>query len=120
MGYYVSGKPARCSDSFRYPKEGEEGNPHLLHSVPPSLERGNERCFQFSSFLKHNDDGAWKVFLLKHEWAISKLVRLLWRCPYLLGGGIQQVRGRREREKSPLCFQGETPGTQTNETGCVD
>lgn len=48
------------------PKESEVGNPHL-YSVLPSLKRENQRCFLFSPFLKHYDDGARKVFLLKHK-----------------------------------------------------
>lgn len=62
----ISGKPDRCPDMFEYPKESEAGNPHL-YSVLPSLKKENQRCFQFSPFLKHDDDGAWKVFLLKHK-----------------------------------------------------
>lgn len=41
MDYYLSGRPARRLDLFGYPKEGQVGNPHLLHSVPPSLKREN-------------------------------------------------------------------------------
>lgn len=57
--------------------------------------------------------------LLKREQAISKLVGLLGKCSYLLGG-TQQVWERRDGEKSPLCFGGETPGIETNETASVD
>lgn len=90
----ITGKPDWCPDMSGYPKESEVGSPHL-YWVLPSLQRENQRCFQFSPIFKHYDDGAWKVFLLKHKWLISKPVGLLSRCSYLLEG-IQQVWEKRD------------------------
>lgn len=97
MDYYISGKPAWRSESRRYPKKGEMGNPHLLHSVPLSLKRENQRCFQFTPFVNESMES-------------------------IFTEAGRDSTGMREKSsgKSPLCFPWETPGIETSEMGSVD
>lgn len=52
----------------KYPKEGEVGNPHLLHHRLLTSE-----CYQFTLLIKYSG-GAWKGFL---DSTSSKVVGLL-------------------------------------------